>query len=101
MVDAAYFNNEVTPNEKLPIPRSSIHARHFMMDGKYQDAVEAPVPYINKVLKEGFCYSFGHEICPENCGEFDPNKIQDSLFAFENYRWQWDARCNATQTKHY
>ena len=101
MVDAAYFNNEVTPNEKMPKPRSSIHARHFMMDGKYQDSVEAPVSYINKVLKEGFCYSFGHEICAENCREFDPKKIQDSLFAFENYRWQWDPRCNATQTKHY
>ena len=101
MVDEAYFNNEVLPSEKVPIPRSSIHARHFMMDGKYQDAKQAPVSYTNKIMKEGFCYSFGHDICPERCKEFNLSKLQDSLFSFENYNWQWDPRCLDSQLKHY
>ena len=101
MVNATYFEKEVLASEKVPIPRSSIHVRHFMLNGKYQDAIMAPVWYTNKVLKEGFCYSFGHDICPEHCKEFSSTKLQDSLFAFENYRWQWDPRCLETQFKHY
>ena len=101
MVDAAYFDNEVLPSEKIPIPRSSIHVRHFMQKGKYHNAVEAPLAYTNKVLKEGFCYSFGMDVCPENCKEFDAMKLQESLFSFENYRWQWDPRCLTTQVTHY
>ena len=101
MVNATYFEKEVLPSEKIPIPRSSIHARHFMLNGKYHDPAPAPLWYINKQLREGLCYSFGHSICPEKCKEFDSKKLHDSLFAFENYRWQWDERCMETQVKHY
>ena len=101
MVNATYFEKEVLPSEKIPIPRSSVHIRHFMLNGRYQDAVSAPLWYTNKILKEGFCYSFGHAICPEQCTDFDSKKLQDSLFAFENYRWQWDPRCLEAQFKHY
>ena len=101
MVNATYFEKEVLPSEKVPMPRSSIHVRHFMLNGKYQDAVKAPLSYTNYILKEGVCYSFGHDVCPEKCAEFDFSKLQESLFAFENYRWQWDPRCLETQVKHY
>ena len=30
-----YFFTEVKPKEKIPHPRSSIHIRHFMLNGKY------------------------------------------------------------------
>ena len=101
MVNATYFEKEVLPSEKIPIPRSSIHARHFMLDGKYKDGVAASLSYTNTQLREGFCFSFGHSLCPEKCKEFDSEKLQDNLFAFENYRWQWDKRCMETQVKHY
>ena len=47
MVNATYFQKEVLPSEKVPVPRSSIHARHFMLNGKYQNAVKAPLRYTN------------------------------------------------------
>ena len=101
MVNTSYFEKEVLASEKIPVPRSSIHARHFMSNGSYQDGVVAPLSYTNRVMKEGFCYSFGHKVCPENCAEFNVMKLQESLFEFENYKWEWDLRCLETQFKHY
>ncbi len=101
MVGPSYFQNEVKDNEKVPIPRSSVHTRHLIYDGKYQDAVIPPPKETNKLLKEGLCYSFGFKLCPKSCSNYDEKAIHDSLFAFENYRWQWDSRCKEKQSIHY
>eukprot|EP00112_Aurelia_sp_Birch-Aquarium-sp1_P019081 Seg4654.1 transcript_id=Seg4654.1/GoldUCD/mRNA.D3Y31 product="hypothetical protein" protein_id=Seg4654.1/GoldUCD/D3Y31 len=101
MVDASYFENEVLASEKIPIPRSSVHARHIMHKGKYLDGVVPSKAVTDTFMKEGVCYSFGFEKCPEKCREFNKGEIQNSLFAFENYRWQWDPRCYQMQVKHY
>ena len=101
MVNASYFENEVLASEKIPIPRSSVHARHLMVDGKYLDAIIPARTLTNRLMKEGICYSFGFEVCPEKCTEFSSTEIQHSLFAFENYRWQWDSRCFNMQERHY
>ena len=101
MVDASYFENEVLASEKIPIPRSSVHARHIMYEGKYLDGVIPPKAVTDRFMREGLCYSFGFDKCPEKCHEFDKDGIQDSLFAFENYQWQWDPRCYQMQVRHY
>eukprot|EP00112_Aurelia_sp_Birch-Aquarium-sp1_P022362 Seg628.1 transcript_id=Seg628.1/GoldUCD/mRNA.D3Y31 product="hypothetical protein" protein_id=Seg628.1/GoldUCD/D3Y31 len=101
MVDASYFENEVLASEKIPIPRSSVHARHIMHKGKYLDGVVPSKAVTDTFIKEGVCYSFGFEKCPEKCREFNKSEIQNSLFAFENYRWQWDPRCYQMQVRHY
>ena len=101
MVNASYFENEVLASEKIPIPRSSVHARHLMVNGKYLDAIIPARSLTNRLIKEGICYSFGFDLCPEKCTEFSSTEIQNSLFAFENYRWQWDTRCLKTQERHY
>lgn len=91
MVNASYFENEVLAKEKLPIPRSSVHARHLMYEGKYQDGFIPPKAVTDRLMKEGLCYSFG----------FDKTQIQKSLFTFEIYQWQWDPRCYEMQVRHY
>ena len=101
MLNPTYFEEEVLANDNVPILKSSIHVRQIVLNGKYQDSVLAPVWYTNKVLKEGFCYSFGRDICPEHCKEFNSRKLQDSLYAFKNYRWQWSPRCLEPQFEHY
>ena len=101
MVDVSYFENEVLESQKIPIPRSSVHARHIMYKGKYLDAVLPPKAVTDRFMREGLCYSFGFDKCPEKCREFDKDEIQDSLFAFENYQWQWDSRCYQMQVRHY
>ena len=83
MVSVDYFKNDVLPSEKIPIPRSSIHARHFIQNGIYMDGVEAPNLYVKKLLKEGLCYSYGHQLCPQDCKEFDVERLQDSLFSLK------------------
>eukprot|EP00794_Sanderia_malayensis_P004890 gene4890-biopygen3968 len=101
MVDANYFNNDVKASEKIPIPRSSVHTRHLVFDGKYQDAIVPSEKLTDNLIREGLCYSFGFKRCPEKCSHFNKTALHDSLFAFENYRWQWDKRCMETQLKHY
>ena len=101
MVSASYFENEVRPSEKIPIPRSSVHARHLMYKGRYLDPAIPPKSLTNSLLKEGICYSFGFEVCPEKCTEFDKSRMHNILYEFENYHWQWDKRCHEMQMKHY
>eukprot|EP00794_Sanderia_malayensis_P011885 gene11885-biopygen9521 len=101
MVDANYFNNYVKASEKIPIPRSSVHARHLMIGGKYRDAIAPSEKITNSLIREGLCYSFGLKLCPNSCFNVSETVLHDSLFAFENYRWQWDQRCMEMQLKHY
>ena len=101
MVNASYFENEVLANEKIPMPRSSVHARHLMVNGKYLNAIVPARSLTNKLMKEGICHSFGFMVCPEKCTEFSSTEIQNGLFEFETYRWQWDSRCYNLQERHY
>ena len=101
MVNASYFQNEVLAKEKIPVPRSSVHARHLMFDGKYQDGFIPPKSVTDRLMKEGLCYSFGFDQCHDKCLDFNKTQIQNSLFTFEIYQWQWDPRCYEMQVRHY
>ena len=96
-----YFFTEVKPEEKIPHPRSSIHVRHFMLNGKYMDAVEPTARFVNDTLVEGLCYSFGIKLCGDLCREYNQTNIHVNLFNFENYDWLWDSRCMEKQIEHY
>ena len=96
-----YFFTEVKPEEKIPHPRSSIHVRHFMLNGKYMDAREPTARFVNDTLVEGLCYSFGIKLCGDLCREYNQSNIHVNLFNFENYDWLWDSRCMEKQIEHY
>ena len=96
-----YFHNQVKPEEKIPHPRSSMHIRHFMLNGTYFDSVVPSKHFVNDQLLEGLCYSFGIELCADLCKGFNITKIQVNLFNFENYDWLWDSRCLDKQIEHY
>lgn len=96
-----YFFTEVKPEEKIPHPRSSIHIRHFMLNGKYMDAVVPTARFVNDTLVEGLCYSFGIKLCGDLCREYNQTNIHVNLFNFENYDWLWDSRCMEKQIEHY
>ena len=96
-----YFFTEVKPEEKIPHPRSSIHVRHFMLNGKYMDAREPTARFVNDTLVEGLCYSFGIKLCGDLCREYNQTNIHVNLFNFENYNWLWDSRCMEKQIEHY
>ena len=96
-----YFFTEVKPEEKIPHPRSSIHVRHFMLNGKYMDAIEPTARFVNDTLVEGLCYSFGIKLCGDLCREYNQTNIHVNLFNFENYDWLWDSRCMEKQIEHY
>ena len=96
-----YFDTEVKPYEKIPHPRSSQHVRHFMLNGKYMDAVIPSERFVNDTLLEGLCYSFGVRLCCSSCKSYNPTSIHVNLFNFENYDWLWDIRCRERQIEHY
>ena len=96
-----YFNSEVKPHEKIPHPRSSQHIRHFMLNGKYKDAVIPSERFVNGTLLEGLCYSFGIRFCCSLCSGYYLTNINVNLFNFENYDWLWDSRCMEKQIEHY
>ena len=96
-----YFFTEVKPEEKIPHLRSSIHVRHFMLNGKYMDAREPTARFVNDTLVEGLCYSFGIKLCGDLCREYNQTNIHVNLFNFENYDWLWDSRCMEKQIEHY
>ena len=96
-----YFNTEVKPHEKIPHPRSSQHIRHFMLNGKYMDAVIPSERFVNDTLLEGLCYSFGVRLCCSLCSGYEQTSIHVNLFNFENYDWLWDSRCMEKQIEHY
>ena len=96
-----YFFTEVKPEEKIPHPRSSVHIRHFMLNGKYMDPVVPTARFVNDTLVEGLCYSFGIKLCGDLCREYNQTNIHVNLFNFENYDWLWDSRCMEKQIEHY
>ncbi|CAH3165329.1 unnamed protein product [Porites lobata] len=96
-----YFFTEVKPKEKIPHPRSSIHIRHFMLNGKYMDTVVPTARFVNDTLVEGLCYSFRIKLCGDLCREYNQTNIHVNLFNFENYDWLWDSRCMEKQIEHY
>ena len=96
-----YFFTEVKPKEKIAHPRSSIHIRHFMLNGKYMDAVVPTARFVSDTLVEGLCYSFGINLCGDLCREYNQTHIHVNLFNFENYNWLWDSRCMEKQIEHY
>ena len=96
-----YFDTEVKPYEKIPHPRSSQHIRHFMLNGKYMDAVNPSERFVNDTLLEGLCYSFGVRRCGYLCNGYNVTSIHVNLFNFENYDWLWDSRCMEKQLEHY
>ena len=96
-----YFDTEVKPDEKIPHPWSSQHIRHFMLNGKYMDAVNPSERFVNDTLLEGLCYSFGVRRCGYLCNGYNVTSIHVNLFNFENYDWLWDSRCMEKQLEHY
>ena len=100
-VSNEYFQTEVKPEEKIPHPRSSMHVRHFMLNGRYKDPGTPSERFVNDQLLEGLCYSFGIKLCINLCERFNITKIHVNLFNFENYNWLWDSRCLEKQTEHY
>ena len=105
LIDASvpdeYFTTEVKPQEKIPHPRSSVHIRHFMLNGRYMDAVVPTARFVNDTLVEGLCYSFGIKLCDDLCRSYYQTNIHVNLFNFENYNWLWDGRCMEKQIEHY
>ena len=105
-VSSAYLK-KIKPRFKLPKPRISIHARHYMEGGKYLsgsliDTMRDPISsHLERRLQEGICFAIGFDRCPEKCYSFDKNELQMSLFSFERFEWFWDKRCIETQKKHY
>ena len=63
MVSTDYFEEEIKMEEKIPFPSVSMHIRHFMMNGVYQDAKIPSKQFVDQNLIEGLCYSFGFQLC--------------------------------------
>ena len=100
-VPVEYYEREVKPEMRIPIPRSSIHLRHTITKGRVLDKQEPEKDVIEDFLKEGLCYSGGFEYCPAKCRRWDKSKIHYNLYSFERYQWFWDKRCKEEQDKHY
>ena len=100
-VPVEYYEREVRPEMRIPIPRSSIHLRYTITNGRVLDKQEPKRHVIEDFIKEGLCYSGGFEYCPEKCRRWDNSKIHYNLYSFETYQWFWDKRCKEEQDKHY
>ena len=100
-VSLEYYNKEVKPEMRLPIPRSSIHLRYTITNGRVLDRQAPEKRVIEDFIKEGLCYSGGFDYCPEKCKRWDSSKIHYNLYSFETYQWFWDKRCKQEQDKHY
>ena len=96
-----YFDTGVKPYEKIPHPQSSQHMRHFMLNGKYMNAVNPSEQFVNDTLLEGLCYSFGVTRCGYLCNGYNVTSVHVNLFNFENYDCLWDSRCMENQLEHY
>ena len=95
----------IDPKYKIPKPRVSIHARHYKENGIYLagglDLSKEPyATHMKRRLHEGFCFSFGFQLCPHKCNDFNQHTVQVSLYSFEIYDWIWDSRCLREQEKH-
>ena len=101
MVTREYYDQNVSSSEKAPIPRTSIHTRHIIYQGKHFEKVKPEESVLTKLLKEGICYSAGFKYCPSKCKMFNESLIHSGLYKFEVYDWTWDDRCMALQKAHY
>ena len=100
-VPVVYYQTEVKPFMKVPIPRSSIHLRYTITNGVFLLS-KAPARHIwEDFIKEGLCYSAGFEYCPAKCARWNATKVHYNLFSFQSFQWFWDDRCYAQQQKHY
>ena len=100
-VSPDYYRSNVPPEMLVPMPRSSIHLRYTITNGKIYDKSEPPKESIENFIKEGLCYSAGFDVCPENCKRWLRNNTHYNLFSFETYQWLWDKRCMEQQDQHY
>lgn len=100
-VPVEYYHTEVKPEEKIPIPRTSIHLRYTITNGISLNQREPPPQAIEDFIREGLCYSAGFRYCPNECKRWDVSKVHYNLYSFEFYQWFWDNRCMAEQKKHY
>lgn len=100
-VPLEYYYNDIKPEEKIPIPRTSIHLRYTITNGIRYLGKEPPPNFIEDFIQEGLCYSAGFKYCPLECKKWNVKKVHYNLFAFEFYKWFWDKRCKKVQKKHY
>ena len=100
-VSVEYYQKEVKPEMRIPIPRSSIHLRYTITDGIILDKKEPEKNVIEDFIKEGLCYSAGFEYCPGKCKRWNNTHVHYNLYSFETYQWFWDKRCKEEQDKHY
>ena len=100
-VPVQYYHTEIKPEMKIPIPRTSIHYRYTIVNGKSYLSTEPPPAVGEDFIREGLCYSAGFDYCPAECRKWDKSKIHYNLYSFEYYQWFWDKRCMAEQIKHY
>ena len=100
-VPVQYYHTEVEPEMKIPIPRTSIHYRYTIVNGKSYVSQEPPPTVGEDFIREGLCYSAGFDYCPAECRKWNKSKIHYNLYSFEYYQWFWDKRCMAEQIKHY
>ncbi|KAL3856472.1 hypothetical protein ACJMK2_011226 [Sinanodonta woodiana] len=88
-----FYQTNVTEEQKIPKPRSSIHLR-------YHDNWKNP-DTLRSVIKTGICFSGGFDVCPEKCKHLNRSALQNELYYFEYNNWSWDKRCLDQQRKHY
>ena len=100
-VTPEYYEKEVTPEMRVPIPRSSVHLRYTIRNGKRYISKEPEQNIVEDFVKEGLCYSAGFDYCPEQCKRWNRTNIHYNLYSFEFYQWFWDKRCKEEQDKHY
>ena len=92
--DPVYYEREVTPEQKLPIVRSSAHYKYIKAgDWKTQKAY-------TELLRTGICYAGGFELCPEKCEHYNSSSLWTQMFEFEGQYWTWDSRCFVAQEDH-
>ena len=92
---------------KVPKPRMSIHARHYIENGEYISDTYIDVskePYssqLERKVREGFCFAIGFDRCPRQCYSIDRHDLHITLYSFEMFDWIWDSRCLSEQKNHY
>ncbi|KAL3872551.1 hypothetical protein ACJMK2_035774 [Sinanodonta woodiana] len=92
-VNHTYYNNVLTPEQRTPKPRTSIHYRYTAQWKK--------VETLRRFLQIGLCFSGGFDVCVEFCSNVEKNSLQEGLFHFEGSDWRWDDRCLEEQRRHY
>ncbi|KAL3873294.1 hypothetical protein ACJMK2_036430 [Sinanodonta woodiana] len=92
-VDQVYYEKHLTPEQKVPKPRASIHYRYHP---KHTEGST-----YNNIIKNGICFSGGFDLCREKCAHLNRSSLHLELFRFEFTDWSWDTRCIEKQREHY